>query len=72
MVKNYSLSEIVRGFQDVFIKAFNEYRQGTTGVPFWQRGFYDHVIRTHAEHMRMAAYICSNPRHWAAKDRVPG
>ena len=69
--KNYSLSEIVRGFKTFSSRRINEYRQ-TPGVPFWQRGFYDHVIRTHAEHMRMAAYICSNPRQWLARDRVPG
>jgi putative transposase len=67
--RQHGLSEIVRNFKTFSAKFINTHK-GTTGIPFWQRGFYDHVIRTHEEHMRMAAYIRSNPRHWKADGRV--
>jgi REP-associated tyrosine transposase len=69
--RQHGLSEVVRNFKTFSAMFINTY-QGTTGTPFWQRGFYDHVIRNHPEHMRMAAYICSNPRHWVAKERIAG
>jgi putative transposase len=34
---------------------------GRTGQPFWQRGSYDHWVRSEEEWRRIAAYIENNP-----------
>ncbi|MBM3817518.1 MAG: hypothetical protein FJW14_00680 [Acidimicrobiia bacterium] len=33
--------------------------------PFWQRGYYDHVIRDEAALLRLRQYILDNPARWA-------
>ena len=32
------------------------------GYPLWQKGFYDHVIRTEADYQRIWSYVVNN--HW--------
>lgn len=34
------------------------------GVPFWQKGFYDHIIRSEADYLRIWEYIATNPAKW--------
>lgn len=34
------------------------------GISLWQRSFYDHVIRNEADHLRIWAYIDTNPAKW--------
>ena len=34
------------------------------GVPLWQKGFYDHVIRNDADLAETRQYILSNPLKW--------
>jgi putative transposase len=34
------------------------------GQPIWQKGFYDHVIRDEADHLRIWEYIDTNPGKW--------
>ena len=34
------------------------------GIPFWQRGFYEHVIRHEEALNRIRDYIATNPRRW--------
>lgn len=41
----------------------NELR-GMTGVRFWQRGFYDHVVRNPRELEAIRRYIAHNPLRW--------
>jgi REP element-mobilizing transposase RayT len=38
------------------------------GRPFWQRGYYERIIRDAASHDRIAQYIADNPASWG-KDR---
>ncbi len=35
------------------------------GKSFWQRGFYDHVVRTEQDKLEIMEYIQNNPRKWA-------
>jgi putative transposase len=30
----------------------------------WQGRFYDHIIRSHDEFLRISAYIINNPKNW--------
>jgi len=34
----------------------------------WQRGFYDHVVRTDADLDRVSAYIANNPAQWTTDE----
>jgi putative transposase len=45
--------------------------QGTPGIPFWQRGYYEHVIRDDAELERVREYILYNPLNWATDEDHP-
>lgn len=33
--------------------------------PIWQKGFYDHVVRTEHDYRSIYEYIDNNPAHWA-------
>ncbi|MCJ7623773.1 MAG: transposase [Anaerolineaceae bacterium] len=56
----HGLSEIVRAFKSFSARRINRYR-GTTGTPFWQRTFYDRIIRDEDELNRAQEYIMDNP-----------
>jgi len=34
------------------------------GMPIWQKGYYDHVIRNQADYLRIWNYIDGNPARW--------
>jgi putative transposase len=38
--------------------------RGTPGQPFWQRNYYERVIRGEAELGRARRYIETNPAQW--------
>jgi putative transposase len=44
-------------------RRINEAR-GTQGQPFWQRGFYDHIVRLENDLEQIRQYILENPK-WA-------
>ena len=41
----------------------NELR-GTFGIPVWQRGYYEHVVRNEEDLNRIREYIEGNPLRW--------
>ncbi len=51
-----SLSEIVRQFKTFSARKVNEFRK-TQGVPFWQRNYYEHIIRDEQSYLKIAQYI---------------
>jgi len=54
----------VAGFKATTTKRINDLC-GTSGMPFWQRNYYEHVIRNDADMDRIRQYIADNPRQWA-------
>jgi putative transposase len=62
-VNRHGLPEIVRDFRTFSARRINEHRQ-TTGTPFWQRGYHDHVIRDEADLHQHRHYIRQNPLKW--------
>lgn len=34
------------------------------GKPVWQKGFYDHIVRTDADYQAIWNYIEGNPSKW--------
>ena len=62
---------VVGRFKMRSAKRVNEMR-GAPGVPVWQRGYFDHVIRGESEWRRIRKYIASNPFRWPEDEEHPG
>ncbi len=60
---SHTLGAIVRGFKGAATRRINR-RRGTPGEPVWQRGYYEHVIRTRRALDRIRRYIRQNPARW--------
>ena len=60
------LSEVVRGFKSMSGRRVNALR-GTPGVAVWQRGFYEHVIRSDEDLNRIREYVAGHPLRWWLK-----
>jgi putative transposase len=60
--KQYSIFEIVRGFKSFSSRKIN-LRHRQTGYGFWQRGYYEHIIRNEMELEFMRKYIRENPQN---------
>jgi putative transposase len=54
------LSEIVRQFKTFSARRINESRR-LSGIPVWQRNYYEHIIRNDDELFRIRKYIRENP-----------
>jgi REP element-mobilizing transposase RayT len=59
-----TVGAIVRGFKAAVTKQVNLLRR-TPGLPFWQRNYWEHVIRDDADLARLRPYIEQNPGKWA-------
>lgn len=62
-IKKPTLGQIVAYFKYQSTKLINTVR-GMTGVKFWQRNYYEHIIRSEASLARLRAYIEQNPQKW--------
>lgn len=65
--KQYSLSEIIRGFKTFSSKTINQTNPLSSFR--WQRSFYDHIIRNEKELEKITEYIELNPQNW--KNEAP-
>ncbi len=57
------LSKAVGFFKMNTAKQLNQLL-GRSGEPVWQRGYYEHVVRSEAELGRIREYIRNNPLGW--------
>ncbi len=57
------LGRLIGVFKTISTKQINIIRK-TIGVPFWQRNFYEHVIRDDYALNRIREYITTNPLRW--------
>jgi len=57
--KDASLSQVIQALKSLVTKKFRE----ELGVleKFWQRGFYDHIIRNERDYLEKKRYILNNP-----------
>jgi REP element-mobilizing transposase RayT len=69
-VKPGSLGVVVRSFKAAVTKEINELR-GMTGLPFWQRNYWEHVIRDEDSLNRIREYIRDNPSRWTEDQMHP-
>lgn len=61
------LPKLVGRFKMVSSKQINIIRN-TSGVPVWQRNYYEHIIRNEPELNRIREYIINNPLNWQKDD----
>lgn len=55
-----TLPNIVGTFKAVAAKAINRAR-GSIGEPVWQRNYFEHIVRSEEELIRIREYIQNNP-----------
>jgi putative transposase len=59
----HSINAIVQNFQSITTRKINKL-ENIRGTPFWQRNFYEHVIRNEISLMEIQKYIRNNPLQW--------
>jgi putative transposase len=65
-----TIGAIVRGLKSTTTKRINEIR-GTPGIQFWQRNYYEHIIRNDRELDIIRDYIFNNIVNWALEKDNP-
>jgi REP element-mobilizing transposase RayT len=70
-IRTKPLGSLVGAFKTVSTKAVNE-RRKTPGEGFWQRSFYEHIVRAEADLDRIRTYIADNPARWADDEEYMG
>jgi putative transposase len=61
--QNMLLSKVVGYFKMNTAKQINQILN-RAGLPFWQRSYYEHVIRNEKELRKIREYILNNPLKW--------
>jgi len=64
------LSEIVRGLKTFSARRINQLRS-VSGIPVWQRGYYEHIIRNEITFSKIQEYIINNPSKWEMDEMHP-
>ncbi len=62
--KPRSLNAVMQNFKSVSTRRVNQL-QNNRGASFWQRDYYEHIVRNERELERIREYIVNNPRNWA-------
>jgi REP element-mobilizing transposase RayT len=63
-----SLSIVVRTYKAAIARVA---RQKGMKEPVWQRGFFEHIIRTEQDLQRLRSYILDNPARWSLDEENP-
>ena len=58
-----TIPTIIRGYKSSVTKQIN-ILCNKPGMPFWQRNYYEHIIRSREELNRINEYIINNPAKW--------
>lgn len=64
------LPKIIGRFKMNCAKQSNVLRK-SQGLSFWQRGYYEHIIRNDADLTRIRTYVANNPLKWAVDEENP-
>ena len=67
---SFSLSEVIRGFKSYSSRAVNEARH-SPGTTVWQRNYYEQIIRTEREYLKIGEYIVYNAAKWDKDSENP-
>ncbi len=68
--KRKTLGRLIGAFKTISTKRFNEMRDAA-GASFWQRNYYEHVIRNEKALNRIRQYILDNPLRWETDPENP-
>lgn len=69
--KRKPLGRLIGAFKTTTTKKINELRD-TPGIKFWQRDFYEHIIRNERALNAIRLYIINNPANWQEDKLNPG
>lgn len=58
-----SLGSLIGAFKTISTKAINEFHH-SPGEVFWQRNYYEHIVRNEVDLNRIREYILLNPARW--------
>ncbi|HYL82626.1 MAG TPA: transposase, partial [Candidatus Angelobacter sp.] len=67
---HYSLADVVGAFKSISTIRVNR-GLGQKGKPLWQRGYYEHIIRSGEDLKNIQRYIMENPMMWALDRENP-
>jgi putative transposase len=70
-IKKPTLGQAIAYFKYQSTKLINTVRE-MTGVRFWQRNYYEHIIRSETSLTRLRTYIEQNPLKWQIDQLHPG
>lgn len=65
-----TVGAMVRGFKSASTRRINILRE-MPGCSFWQRNYYEHIIRNEDELNRIREYVVNNPARWAEDREYP-
>jgi putative transposase len=68
LMSDNNLSKVIQILKGRSSRAINQYEKGA--VFSWQRGFYDHAIRTKENLLALSRYIVANPLRAGLVDHV--
>ena len=69
-LQTITLSQIIAYYKYQTTKQINQVRQ-QIGKLFWQRSFYDHIVRNDEELRRIRKYVVENPLKWELDEYYP-
>lgn len=58
-----TLGDVVGAFKSLAAIACNR-ASGRSGIPFWQRNYYEHIVRDDTKLAHIRDYIVNNPARW--------
>jgi len=67
MVKATSLGTIVRSYKSAVSKRIN-LRRNTPGDSIWQRNYYESIVTSSTDLVKIREYIARNPDNWQKDD----
>ena len=65
-----SIPTIVRSYKSATTLRIN-YLRHASGIPVWQRNYYEHIVRNDEELQAIRRYILDNPYQWDSDDENP-
>ena len=68
--KPKSLGQLVGAYKAFTTKQINHQRS-VEGILFWQRNYYEHIVRNQKDLNRIQEYILNNPSKWELDDENP-
>lgn len=65
-----TLGQIVAYYKYQTTKTINQMR-GAPGARFWQRNYWEHIIRNETSYRRISEYVRTNPASWETDSLHP-